>query len=49
MLKTILEILAEMLGFVAGMAFIARVSKQFLVSHKIFLKYDKELAPKLSR
>lgn len=31
MLKNILEIMAEIMGLLAGMSFIARVSKQLLV------------------
>ena len=41
MLKNILEILAEIMGFLAGMSFIARVFKQLLIQFHIFDKYDK--------
>ena len=41
MIKNILEILAEIMGFLAGMSFIARVCKHILVEHKIFEKYDR--------
>ncbi len=42
-LKNILEALAEVMGFLAGMSFIARLSKHILVTHKIGRVYDKTI------
>mmetsp|Transcript_19046 Transcript_19046/g.18177 ORF Transcript_19046/g.18177 Transcript_19046/m.18177 type:complete len:187 (+) Transcript_19046:199-759(+) len=42
-LKNILEILAEIMGFLAGMSFIARFTKQILVNHRVFSSYDEAM------
>jgi hypothetical protein len=49
MLKNILEVLAEIMGFLAGMAFIARFTKQILVNHGICSKYDVIMEDRLLR
>lgn len=43
MLKNILEVLAEIMGFLAGMSFMARFAKQVLMKYKVGEKYDKEI------
>lgn len=39
-LKSILEIMAEIMGFLAGMSFVARFSKQILLNNGVFKGYD---------
>lgn len=49
MLKNILEVLAEIMGFLAGMSFIARFTKQILLNHGVWNKYDLMMEERLLR
>jgi len=40
-LKNILEALAEVMGFLAGMSFVARFSKHILVSNNVGFMFDR--------
>ena len=40
-IKNILEVVAEIMGFLAGMSFVARMTKHLLTNHKIGAEYDK--------
>lgn len=41
MLKTLLEMLAEVMGFIAGNTFLARILKYMLTENKIGARYDR--------
>lgn len=49
MLKNIMEVLAEIMGFLAGMSFVARFTKQILLNHGIWSQYDSLMEERLLR